>query len=328
MTERSTVSQVVQIGVESTSGTAVAASKRLSSLSIEPNISADVNRFRPQGSKYETVAAIGKEWTTASVSGVATYDEIIYPLSSALTAGVHTTLGANAGEQWVFTPSTFDEDTPKTFTVEYGSSVRAHKFAYGIFTEFGIDLNRDACNLSGAMMGQRITDGVTLTSSPTTVPLVPMLPNSFDVYVDAAFGDIGTTKLGRLVSWGWKVGNRVNPLWVVDSSKSSWVAHVETVPSVEITMLMEADSAGMAYLSQLRSGGKSFLQVKSTGPALGGSYSGNYSYTQQHPIRIVGTNGFSDSDGVYAIAWTATVTPDDDLGGSTKATVVNTLSAL
>lgn len=326
MAERSTISQVVQIGVESTSGTSVAASKRLQSLSIEPSINASVNRFRPQGSKYETVAALGKELVGAQVSGIATYDEIIYPLSSILTTGVHTTL-PGGGDEWVFTPEVFDEDTPKTFTVEYGSSVRAHKFTYGMFTEFGIDINRDTVNLSGAMMGRRITDGITLTASPTSIPLVPMLPNTFDVYVDDTHAGIGTTKLGRLLTCNWRMGNRSNPLWVIDSSQSSWVAHVETVPSLECSMLMEADAAGMAYLNTLRDGSTIFVRITCTGPEIP-TTTDDYSFTLDMASKIVNTGGFSDQDGVYAIEWTITGTPDDDLGGALQATVVNSLAAL
>lgn len=327
MTERSTVSQVVQIGVETTPGTSVAASKRLQSLSIEPSINATVNRFRPQGSKYETVAAIGKELVGAQLSGTGTYDEIIYPLSSVLTTGVHTTL-AGDGEQWVFTPAVFSEDTPKTFTVEYGSDVRAHKFTYGMVTEFGIDISRDSVGLSGALMGRRITDGITLTAAPTTFPLVPMLPNSFDVFVDDTFAGIGSTKLGRALTCNWRIGNRSNPVWVIDSAQSSFVAHVETVPTLECSMMLEADTAGMAYLDDLRSGGTIFTRILSTGPAIPDAASDVYSFQIDMPSKIVNTGGFSDQDGVYAIEWTLTGTPDEDLGSALEVTVVNSLAAL
>lgn len=329
MTERSTISQVVQVGVEGTPGTGVAAGKRLTSLSIEPTIQANVNRFRPQGSKYETVAALGKEWTTANVTGVGTYDELIYPLSSIFSTGTHTTL-PGGGEEWVFEPKTYDEDTPKTFTVEYGSSVRAHKFTYGIFTEFGFDLNREAMNLSGAMMGRRIQDGITLTASPTTLPLVPMLPTDFDVYIDPALVDIGTTKLGRCLSVQFRIGSRYNPLWVIDSTKNSWVTHVETVPAMELSVVMEADSAGMAYLTQLRDGSTSYIRVKCEGAAIPGA-TDLYSSILDMPMKIVGTSGFSDADGVYAVTWQSTGTHDDDLGASGGAlswTVVNSIAAL
>ena len=327
MAERSTISQVVQIGVESTPGTSVAANKRLQSLSIEPTLNTNVNRFRPQGSKYETVAALGKEWSSAPVSGIATYDEIIYPLSSVLTTGVHTTL-VGGGEQWVFSPATYAADTPKTFTVEYGSALRAHKLTYGLFQEFGIEINRDAVNLSGSLIGQRITDGITLTSSPTSIPLIPMLPTSFDVYVDPAFGDIGTTKLGRCLSLNWRIGSRSNPLWVIDSTKTSWVAHVETVPSLEMSLMVEADADGMDYLNQLRDGSTTYARLVSTGDVIGGAVTDPYSFQLDMPIKIVNTGGFSDQDGVYAVEWQTTGVHDTDLGGALQATVVNTRTAL
>src|SRR5687768_754043 len=126
--ERQWINQVCQIGVESTAGTAVAANKRLSALSLLPNVKANVQRFRPQGYKYPTVTALGKEWTEAPLTGVPTYTEIVYPLSSVLGTAVITTPGGGTTSRlWTFNPSTTTDDAPKTFTIEMGSAVRAHR---------------------------------------------------------------------------------------------------------------------------------------------------------------------------------------------------------
>ena len=90
MPERSTLNQVVQIGVESTAGTAVAPTTVLAAMSIEPSPTAQVDQFRPAGQKYRSLTALGKEWTEAALSGRLTYNEIVIPFSSAIdTATIH-----------------------------------------------------------------------------------------------------------------------------------------------------------------------------------------------------------------------------------------------
>ncbi len=337
--ERSTISQIVQLGVEAedTPGTPVTATVRLNSMSIEPTINANVNRFRPQGSKYESVAALGKEWTTAAVQGVATYDEIVYALSSVLTKSDAVTSGATTESEaktWVFRPATYAADLPVTYTIEHGSTEGADSFAYGLFQEFGIDINRDTVQVSGSMIGHRMTvDGVTLATEVADLPQVPILPTAFDVYLDTLLADIGETKLGRVLTASWKIGSRSNPLWVVDSSETSWINHVETQPSLEVQMLVEADSDGMAFLDQMRSGATKYLRIQATGPLIPGTVSTHYKLIIDMPVKIVATGGFSDADGVYAISWTFTGVNDNDLNGSgvdgaLKVTVVNSIASL
>lgn len=167
MAERATLNQVVQVGVEATPGAGSAPTRRFQTLGIEPSPSVDVQQFRPAGSKYRALTALIKEWTTAQLQGTGSYTEIIYPLSSLIdTATVTTPGGATAARLWTFESDTYSDDSPKTFAVQHGSSVRADSFNYGLVTEFGMTWNRNSgVEVSGQMMGRRITDGVTLAST-------------------------------------------------------------------------------------------------------------------------------------------------------------------
>lgn len=328
MAERSSISQVVQLGVESTPGTPVAATKRLRSLSIEPTPSMEFSTFRPMGQKYQALSILGKEMATASISGRAVFDEIVYPLASVLDTPTITP-GADTGYSWHFAPSSTDEDAPETFTIEQGSSVRAHRFAYGLVNEFGFTINRDAFELSGSMMGYAIEDGVALTTSPapTLLPLVPILPQNVCVYVDDTFASIGTTKLGRLLNLEWTVSDRYGPLWTIDCEEDSFVTHVETEPSMTATIMVEADAAGMAFLADARNGETKYFRIHAHGPAIGAG-TDEYEFTMNLAGKISDTGGFSDQDGVYAIEWSFVAVHDADIGGPMDVTVVNSLAAL
>lgn len=327
MPERSTITQVVQVGVETTPGTAVAANKRLTALSITPNIRTNIKRFRPQGYKYPTVTALGKEWSEAPFTGVPTYTELIYVLSSVLgTATITTPAGGTTSRDWTYNPSTTAEDTPKTYTVEMGSSLRAHRIPYALVTDFVLEFNREDTSLSGGFMGRRIEDGVTLTASPTEVSLIPAIGAQFDVFMDTTSAGIGTTKLARLLGGNFKMQNRFGPLWVVDSSLNSFVTHIETEPTFEFDMTVEADAQGMGLLTNMRAGDTRFFRIQATGPIIESTIA--YRIRFDFAAKVGATQDFSDEDGVYAIGWTMAGVHDQTWGKSLTAVVTNTATAL
>src|SRR5919109_3965922 len=135
MAERATIFQTVQIGVEATPGTAVAANKKLEALSIEPAAQVDIDKFRPMGNKFPTLTQIGKDWVEAGLSGVASYSDLTYVFSSLLVATTVSDLGGvPAAKSWTFDPDSDGPDTSKTYTVEHGDG-RADKFTYGLVNE-------------------------------------------------------------------------------------------------------------------------------------------------------------------------------------------------
>lgn len=274
MPERTTVAQKVQIGVETTPGTAVPANKLLPGLSIVGEPQSVMQKFRPQGFKYQTIVVQQKEWMQAALSGYPTFDEIVYVLSGVISRSVPAPTQQTDGTggqvtgayKWVFDSATDTEDNPNTFTVETGSSVRAYKFANSLVKTFGFKFNRDAVDVSGQMIGQLMTDGVTLTGSPTSLPLVPMLATGFDFFIDPTSGALGTTKLGRFFEGEFQLNDRYGPFWTVDSSQASYAGVVEIAPTATMSVMVEADATGMSYLNTLRAGTTVFARIRCLGP--------------------------------------------------------------
>ena len=328
MAERSSLNQNIQIGVETTPGTAVAATKRLQSVGIEPSVSVETSQFRPIGSKFNALSTLGKEWVESSITGRGTYTELQYILSSVMTTGVITAPTAGAS-QWVFTPQNRNDDTPKTFTVEHGSNIRADRFTYGLVTELGMTFNRDAIEISGSMMGRALQDGITMTSggSVTSPPLVPILPTQVSVYLDDDPDDFGTTKLTRMISGEFSLGSRFGPVWVLDAANPSFVNHVETEPDLSATLLLQADSQGMGLLPTLRNGDTKFLRIEAIGGNIGATDE-PYRFTLDMAIKISDTGGFSDADGVYAIEFSGLGVNDADWNKAVEITLVNDQAAL
>ena len=329
MTERASIFQTVQLGVESTPGTSVAANKLLQSMSIEPAIRFAANSFRPAGTKFPTVVAPNQEWITAKLSGAPVYDELIYPLSSVLAYAAPVQQGATTAYKWTFAPAYNAADTVKTFTVEQGSSVRAHKFTYGLVSAFGISVARDGVELDGEMLGKALTDSITMTAAPTTLPLVPILPTQFDVYVASSYAGLaGASPLTRVISAEWKVSDRFGPVWALASANgTSFAATVETEPKVECKLKMQADAEGMAQLTNLRAGSSIFLRLKAVGALIASTY--YYTFQIDTATKIVEEpSEFSDEDGVFAVEWNLTGVYDATWGKATQIELTNTQTSL
>ncbi len=328
MPERTTITQVVQIGVEVTPGTGVAANKALQSLSIMPAPKMDIKTFRAMGRKYKSLAVLGKEWTESKIEGLATYDELPYFLASLVGFAAPVQQGTTAAYLWTHASNTDSPDTVKTYTVEQGSSVRAHKFTNGIIIDGGMAISREEVKLSGNMLGGAITDGITMTASPTELPLIPILPTDIDIYLADTQAELdAASALLRVLSVEWNVGERFGPIYPLGSANGTgFAATIEKEPSTDVKMTMEADAAGMALLTTARAGSKKFLRIQSVGDVIEDTET--YLFQADFCLRVVGVDEFKDEDGLYAIGWNFEFMHDDTWGKAYEFQVQNTLTAL
>lgn len=310
MPERTTVTQVVQVGAETTEGTAVAASKKLPSLSIGPQVKTNIDAFRPLGNKFNTIHSQGKEWSMAPITAQPTYSELGYILSSLLNYAAPVQQAATTAYKQTFAPSGTSEDTIKSLTVERGSSVQAEKVPGFICTDLTITGDRDKIDVSGNSLARLMSTGITLTSSPTAIEQIPILPKEVSIFLDTASGGIGGTKLSRVLQWSVQVGNRRGPLWAVDAAQSSYVASVELPITAQIKLLVEADATGMGLFTPMRDGTFRYLRIAGASAQLAGTAI-PYSLTMDFAVQMAAEpSEFKDQDGVYALEYTFDITFD------------------
>ncbi len=325
MAERATIFQTVQIGVETVYGTGVAANRKLTGLSIEPSPRVEIETFRAAGMKFATVSALNKEWSEADLSGPITYTEMVYLLNSLLKA-VTTPTGAGNAKTWAFDLSSSAADTVKSFTVEQGSSERAHSVAGGLVTGLSLEFSREGCELTGTMLAKALSDGITLTAAPTEVALKPVMATQVTVKTAATqAGLTAASALTRVLSCSWALTDRFAPLWALNAS-NDFPATVEIEPTLECKIKLEADAAGMAYLTNLRAGSSVFVRIGATGEAISGG--GNYSMTIDAACKVTDVAPFEDSDGVFAVEYTLGGVHDATWGKATSITLINEMTAL
>ena len=341
MPERSSVAQVTQIGLEATPGTAVAATRRLGSLSLSPSISAEAEMFRPEGLKFPTVQVLNREWAEVDVEGTPTYEEVVIPLSGAIdTATVSQVMdGATptGAYEWVFEPASAEADAPKTFTLERGQAgVQAEQFSHLLFTAFGLEVTRTGVSLSGSGFAKRATQNHTLTPAlDTPEDLTPIAPGHFSVYLGdtPADLDLEVNRLTRVIGANPSVEDRYNPAWFVNQAEDSFTTFVENADGVGGTfgLTVEADAVGMAWLPRMRVGTTHFVRLEALGPVLydaGTQTDLRMAFQWDLAVKVENAESWSDEDGIYAIPWTLRPVHDATWGKAMSIMVRNTTQAL
>lgn len=323
---RATVQQQTQIGIEgaATPGTPVDAVILLPSTSFSTGVRAEVSAYRPIGQKYVTISALQREWTECSIGGIPSYNDLLFLLAGIVCTPTSAEIVASPGAYThEFALNRAAPDTITTYTVEqgdpstYASGNIAQKWAYGLIAELGLEWRRTAePSVSGRMIGQAL-EAMTKTMSTATIEpdAVPILPGEVSVYLDAA--TIGTTKLTEVSRLSWRLANRFAPRWTLNAAVSSYSRQTELAPELTVNLLMDAD-AGMNYLANLRQGTSLLLRIKAESDQ-NANTSGTpapFSLQIDMACKVTGVSDFQDDEGVYAMEYTLTGTPELSDGGT------------
>ncbi len=160
--------------------------------------------------------------------------------------------------------------------------------------------------LTGTTPGGAITT-TQAGSVVTTVAAVPVNPGNVSIYADATAAGLGVTKLLRVLQATLKIGDRFNPLWVVNGSNGSWAALVDKAPNVTLQLKMVADGAAMAYLTELRNGNNNsqFFRIEANGPTLPApDAASNYRFRWDMATKVETSPSRDETDGAETVDWT------------------------
>lgn len=329
--ERASVNQKIQIGAESTSslGASVAAGKLLENYDFTIGVMADVKNYRPTGRKYDTVTEENIEWTEATLGGVMDYNSLIYPLAGVFgTASPANHSPSTTAKDWIFTPPVTGSVTPQTYTIQQGDAVRAHQFSYGLFTDFGYKVTRKDATCTGKLLGQLLTDGATLTSSPVAVSLAPIVGKAWNVYLDATSGGLGTTQLLKVLSFEFSASGMYGPFYALNRANTSYTGHVDLAPKTTVKLMLEADSNGMALLGYMQNNTTMFLRFDAQGATIDVPNTIKNEFIHDLAVRVTKPNPFKDDAGIFACEWELTVVEDSTWAKSQTVTCTNLITAL
>jgi len=329
--ERASINQRVQVGAESLTamGTPVAANKQLECFDFQFGPGVDLLNYAPTGHKYDTIQELNEEWVDGTMGGNGDFNGLIYPLSGAMGAITPVASGeSTTAKDWAFVPPIVGLKQPQSFTFQQGDSTRAHQVPFGLYTQFGYSFTRKTFTVSGKILGQQLNDGITMTANPTSVPLAPIVPSQVNVYLDPTQAELGTTQLMKFLAGEYTMDSIYGPAWFVNRAQPSFSNFVDMKPTCTFKMTLEADANGMTPLSYMRTGVTYYLRVEAIGAEIDADNSVNNSFVHDMAIKIGKPDNFSDSDDIFAIAYTCTIVEDATWGKSQMLTLTNLLTAL
>lgn len=323
MTLPATVFQGIQIGVESTAGTAVAANKKLLATSIIPSPRVETKPFRAMGNKYASFATLNKEWAGLNIQGAPTYNEIVYLLSSLLHYAAPTQQGATAAYKWTFVSNTSASDVGKTFTIEQGDANSAWRVAGAKISGLTFNFSRNEITVSGNGVGFAFETGRTITAAPTALSPVPILPTHVKFYMeDTQAALAGADALTNSFSMEYSLTDKFGLAWAMGQNPEA----VEGEPNASGRIVVATDTAGMGLIATLRSAGTKWFRIEATGAQIASPY--NHKLTIDFPAQIENVNDPTNLDNVYTVEFGLLPIHDATWGKSVNIEVITNVSAL
>lgn len=329
-TENATINNRLQIGDETTPGTGVSADKLLENLSLSFTPKPEVKTFRGTGRRWITVAEMNREWVEMKLSGSLDYQDFLYLVCGVwgiVTPATHA--GGTTSKDWVLTPAVTGAITPRTYTIEHGSAQRAHKAVYATVTGFSYKGSRkDGFTCESPLLAQAMSDGITMTSSPSAVALSPVVGSHVNLYLDSTSGGIGGTQITRAFNFEYLYDNAFGAFWPLNRSNASFTGHVDMTPKNTIKLLVEADSSGMGTYASLQAGSTVYIRFDAQGPIIESTI--HYAIQHDMAVKLTNVSEFKDEDGIFAIEYEGEICEDAawSSGQSQTMTVTNLLTAL
>lgn len=239
------------------------------------------------------------------------------------TFAITATTAASLTRRWVFKSNQFGPDLFKTFTLEKGSSAGAVRITHALFSEFDITITQKDVAFNAKAYGQKQTEGITLTASPTDIAHVSCSSPEASCFISS--DGLAYTVLDRLLEAKWSVKEKYNRLFTINAAEVSFAACIEVPTMCTSEIVCEQNSVADAMMTDLRARTKKFVKYTFEGSLIETGYKRaieiDFAFKYRNPRR-------GDKDGVYAGTYDLESIYDAGLATAIKVTVDTTLTAL
>jgi hypothetical protein len=283
----SSLNQIAQLGVETVSGQPPAGGSNRLMRHLTYNIDPDFQyqMYSGSGRRFNSIQTLKQEMAKFKIGGPISYTELAYPMSGLWGAPVVTTpSGGVLARQSAFSPKLTGAQGGVTYQIQNGESAsRVRQFNYACHTGVELSLKRsgDSVVSGGDGFAQATQPNATLTSTPTAQAQLPAPPINFNVYLDLASANIGTTALAQCVEAQFKTSGWYAPLWFLVRGNASYGAVVDTKPVTTILLRIMPDSVTDNFWVQARAGATCYIRLDGVGNPIDNIWSlnGSASYT-------------------------------------------------
>ena len=274
---------LVQVGKESSAGTAVAATRRILTKSATYRHQQTQEMFEGQLSgvlsRAVTAPVITREHTQLEISTDLDFNQVLLPLLSGVKGGVTpSTPGSGEARLWTFAPS---QTAPSvdSYTLEYvaddGSTKQQLEAPFGVTTSFEITGGVDALPQISYTMDARKSDQSTYTSGIALPTMTKAFASNlrWAVTIDDTWANVGnTTKSGQVYGFTWSQSAFVMPQYYLQNRDDHDFANVEPqTRTVTLSMELTLDTGGSnvyeTELAKKASGSLRFIECVLQGQA-------------------------------------------------------------
>lgn len=248
----------IQLGKETAPGTAVPATAKLMGFNLKAPL-ADRQIVQPEEERGSLAGAFRSYtqsvgWTGATLSGDATFEDILYLLAMAIKGGVVPT-GTGTAKTWAFEPSLTAANNPDTFTLEFGDDTQAYEAEYVLATSLEISGGvGQALKCSANLVGRQLT-ATTFTPALADRVVESALAAKTNLYLDDSGGMIGTTLVpSTLLDWTWRLPEHFVTIAHQGSLYFTAVREQKMKPTLEMTVEFNTGVAALRakYLAETR----------------------------------------------------------------------------
>ena len=320
----------IQLGAESTAGTAVAAT----------------TKWRGGGTIQDDIDLVFAQEDTGYIGGIdrtyiqkygatlemedveATYEQLPYIGMAGIVAETPGADGPGQGYIYEFPFPTTSQHTIKTYTIEGGDDQQEEEFAYGYVESFKLSGKAgEALRMSAVWKGRQVAPS-TFTGSLALPTVEEILFGTGKLYIDAIGGTIGTTlKSNTLLGMDWAVKTGWMPVFTADNLYFSFIKCV--MPELPLTLTFEHDGTSTAEKVNWRAQTPVKLRLQWIGSAVsgGGTFANktlriDLAGRWQRFEKLAEQNGNDIVTGVFLPRYNATASL------YAQMTVVNTLATL
>jgi len=323
-----------QIGKETPSGTAVAATRRMApdlTSAFTVDFMKTYHEGRATGSRnpisYATQQGTQVAITYRSIdnAGIA-FDDLPYFLHfpSGGTAGT----GASADKTWTNQWGGTATGSALSYTIEFGDPTQNFEAEYCQASKLSFSAEPNGLTqISADFFGRQSTKSTKTTLSignPVAIPGYLWKPR----FATAQSGLAGATDVPNfLVSWDAEWTTGLVPRHYQDGN-AYYGRSVESAPVAgTLHLMVESNATAITqFYDKAAANTIDFVQLKATGPALGGSnYSAQFQFAVEYE-NVVPLSGEQDGVNLYDV--TARLVYDSTWGNSVQSTIVCSLASL
>ena len=329
--------QKIQLGKETTAGTAVAATTIFRGNGGAIQDSRDVTMVEELAgiAMPTTRAYIGKIAAALSMAETpATFEQLPYVLAAGIknvTTGASD--GVGSGKVYAYPVGAANVNTIQTYTLETGDNQQAEEMEYSFVESFTLSAERGgAVMLSADWVGRQATN-TTFTGALSVPTVEDIIAGKGAFYIDVVGGTIGTTAItGALLAWELEVTTGWRGKWTLDNGQLyfNFIYFDRDSFEATLTMTFEHDATAVAQKALFRAGTPRLFRIQIPGSALATGGTAYQNKTLRIDCAAIYTewNALDADDGNSIVEVTATVGYNSTAAKGLEIVVVNESASL